>query len=340
MAHTAKHNATIAKKAAAAKKKTAQKKIDNLKKAMGGKVDTSKLGKKQLKSWNKSIADRKSESNTIRTANIAISNAKKAENIVKRYEDDPAEQMRRLQIERNKQMEERGKQLIDTSLKGKQFEKGGAFDYGLSAQAYGDEMRAITGRQMGEGTAYTGPGAQVGIDKDGNLITTEEDIGGVPAGSIVYNIDTSSYAKRFRPKFQPTPEQLDKFGGPGAWAQGLLSGGDDYTYLTPWQQVNFQWMLEDVDKGLLGTAEADTVANLPSQWRTDWRKEEGGDTFNETTGRWEQATDPSVRQAAVEDQLSRYNAGLFNPNTGQPPESTGPEPWPGVYWPRRTDWIR
>ena len=335
MAKTVKQIAAAAKQSAERKKKNAQDRIDDFKKEMGGKVDISKLGAQQKKDFQTAIADRKKQSNTVRTANIAISRATDAENIVKKYKDNPAEQMRQLRIKREEQMDLRGKALVDEGKKGKQFEAGGAFDYGLAAQAYGDAMRTLEGRQMGQGTSYTGPGAYIALDADGKPKLTTADRGGVPKGSNIYHIDPEEYIKRFRPKFQPTQEQLDKFGGPGAWAQGLLSGGADYTYLTPWQQTNFQWMLEDTPKGLLSAG--DKQVRLPAQWRTDWRKEEWGDTYNEQTGRWEQATDPNVRKAAVENQLARYNAGLFNPYTGQGADSTGPQAWPDSPNPFRND---
>ena len=68
---------------------------------------------------------------------------------------------------------------------------------------------------------------------------------------------------------------------------------------------------------------------LPESLRTDWRQETWGDVFNERTGLWERA-DPTKRATAEQDQLRRYEAGLFNPYTGQPEESTGPAPWENV----------
>jgi hypothetical protein len=206
------------------------------------------------------------------------------------------------------------------------------FQAGLRAYAYGDEMRGITGRQMGQGTAYTGPGATIKLDAQGRPALDYRTVGGVeyPEGRVQYNVDPAAYIKRFRPKFQPTQEQIDRAGGPGGWVGGLLQG-TEAGYLTPWQQTNFQWMLEDADRGILG--DAGGFVKLPKDWRTDWRKEEWGDTFDELTGRWERATDPTVRQAAVEDQLRRYNEGLFNPYTGQDVGGTGPPPWEDVTWP-------
>ena len=37
----------------------------------------------------------------------------------------------------------------------------------LDAYAYGDALRGITGRQMGQGTAYTGPGMRIALDEEG-----------------------------------------------------------------------------------------------------------------------------------------------------------------------------
>ena len=257
------------------------------------------------------------ERETVRTADIAISAEQETE----------GKSLEELRAMREESMDARA------GLKGQ-----AKFDEALQARAYADAMRAITGRQMGQGTAYTGPGAHIQIDpRTGKpRVTTEDQYGGgVPAGSIIYDIDPEAYIKRFRPKFQPTEEQLARAGGPGAWASGLLSGGDDFTYLTPWQQANFQWMLEDQDLGGILGPVGDKSARLPSQWRTDWRKEDWGDTFNTTTNRWERSTDSQVRQNAVEEQLRRYNEGLFNPGTGQPPVSTGPPAWGDeeVEWP-------
>ena len=263
--------------------------------------------------------------NTIRTADIAIEAATDAGEI---------EHASRALDQRNELMDERSRAMVavqnaignnapaSTIANLRQ----NVFDAGLKAQAFGDQVRLLESRQMGQGTAYTGPGAQIQLDAEGKPQTTSADVGGVPKGSLIYHIDPEAYVSRFRPQFQPTQEQLDRAGGPGAWAQGLLSGGDDFTYLTPWQQTNFQWMLEDADGGILG--DAGGLVNLPSQWRTDWRTEEWGDQWDEATQKWTQAEDPLIRQAAVEDQLRRYNEGLFNPGTGQPLESTGPPAWP------------
>ena len=332
MAKTAKQIAKAEKKTAQRKKGNAQDRIDSFKAAMGGKVDRSKLSAKQERSFDKALADRVTHSNTVRTANIAISSATKAENIVERHQDDPEEALRLLRVAREKEMDVRGGLLVDPERKGKQFEKGGAFDYGLAAQAYGDAMRAITGRQMGEGTPYTGPGATISLDEEGRPRLTTEDIGGTPKGSVIYDVDPEAYIRRFRPKFQPTQEQIERRGGPGGWVGGLLQGADA-GYLTPWQQTNFQWMLEDADRGILG--DAGEFAKLPSDWRSDWRTETWGDQWNEATGRWERAEDPTLREAAVADQIRRYNEGLFNPYTGQPVGGTGTEPWPdqGVTFP-------
>ena len=266
----------------------------------------------KIKNPNKAQKERLArEKETVRTANIAISAEKETE----------GKSLADLREMREESMDARA------GLKGR-----AKFDEALQARAYADAMRAITGRQMGQGTAYTGPGATIKLDAQGRPALDYGTVGGVeyPEGRVQYNIDPAAYIKRFRPKFQPTQEQIDRAGGPGGWVGGLLQGSES-GYLTPWQQTNFQWMLEDADRGILG--DAGGFAKLPKDWRTDWRKEEWGDTFNEATGRWERATDPTVRQAAVEDQLRRYNEGLFNPYTGQDVGGTGPPPWEGVTWP-------
>ena len=307
MAHTAKHNATIAKK-------KAQNKIDTYK-------------AKGLKNLNKQQkAKLKAAQQTKKNATVVINTAAKTEG--KSHDS--------LQQSRNVQMNARARaqQDLENALKAGSGKtkaqiadlRSKVFTTSLRAQSYGDAMRAITGRQMGQGTAYTGPGATIALDAQGRPKLTTTDIGGTPAGSVIYDIDPAAYIKRFRPKFQPTQEQIDRAGGPGGWVGGLLQG-TEAGYLTPWQQTNFQWMLEDADRGILG--DAGDFARLPKDWRSDWRREEWGDTFNEATGRWERATDPTVRQAAVEDQLRRYNEGLFNPYTGQGVGGTGPPPWPG-----------
>ena len=266
----------------------------------------------KIKNPNKAQKERLArEKETVRTANIAISAEKETE----------GKSLADLREMREESMDARA------GLKGR-----AKFDEALQARAYADAMRAITGRQMGQGTAYTGPGATIKLDAQGRPALDYGTVGGVeyPEGRVQYNIDPAAYIKRFRPKFQPTQEQIDRAGGPGGWVGGLLQGSES-GYLTPWQQTNFQWMLEDADRGILG--DAGGFAKLPKDWRTDWRKEEWGDTFNELKGRWERATDSTVRQAAVEDQLRRYNEGLFNPYTGQDVGGTGPPPWEGVTWP-------
>ena len=306
MAHTASHTAKQ-------EKKKAETLIGNIKpKEPGGTLN------RQQQARVKALEE------TVRTADIAIRATDAAEDL---SAGDALAQ-------RNVHMDERAaaqQALAALQKEGKSAAeltaaRQAVFDAGLQAQAFGDQHRLLTGRQMGQGTAYTGPGATIALDAQGRPKLTTADIGGTPAGSVIYDIDPAAYIKRFRPKFQPTQEQIDRAGGPGGWVGGLLQG-TEAGYLTPWQQTNFQWMLEDADRGILG--DAGDFARLPKDWRSDWRKEEWGDTFNEVTGRWERATDPAVRQAAVENQLGRYNAGLFNPYTGQPVGGTGPEPWPG-----------
>ena len=311
MAHTAAHIATVEKRKAQNKIDAYKAKgLDNLNKAQKAKLKDAQQTKKN--------------------ATVVINTAAKTEG--KSHDS--------LQQSRNVQMNARARaqQDLENALKagsGKTKAQIAAlrskvFTTSLRAQSYGDAMRAITGRQMGQGTAYTGPGATIALDAQGRPKLTTEDIRGTPKGSVIYDVDPEAYIKRFRPKFQPTQEQIDRAGGPGGWVGGLLQG-TEAGYLTPWQQTNFQWMLEDADRGILG--DAGGFAKLPKDWRTDWRKEEWGDSFNELTGRWERATDPTVRQAAVEDQLRRYNEGLFNPYTGQDVGGTGPPPWEDVTWP-------
>jgi len=207
-------------------------------------------------------------------------------------------------------------------LKGRQLTayRQAVFDAGIQSRAYGDAMRGITGRQKGGGTPYVGPGVQVYLD-DGKPALTDK-------GVVKYDVDTEAYLKRFIPSFRPTAEQLARTGGPGGWAGGLLSGDDDYTYLTPWQQTNLQTLLGS-GEDIAPQDAALEIMGLPKSLRTDWRQETWGDEFDPDTGLWRRA-DPTRRAAAVEDQLRRYEAGLFNPYTGQPEESTGPAPWANV----------
>jgi hypothetical protein len=164
------------------------------------------------------------------------------------------------------------------------------FDEALQARVYADALRAVTGRQKGERTPYTGPGATVKLDAKGNIVRG-------PQGRVKYEIDEEAYAKRFIPQFTPTQEQLDM----GLNIQPGL--------LTPWQQTNYQWLLGQ--EGLAPTA----GGRIPTDFRQDWRTEQWGDVYDKKTGLWKRA-DPDKRQAAVAEQLRRYEAGEFNPTVG------------------------
>jgi len=220
------------------------------------------------------------EKETIRTANIAISAGKETEG-------KSLEELRRM---REESMTARG--LLSGQAR---------FDESLQARAYSDAMRAITGRQKGQGTAYTGPGATVVLDKEGNIVRG-------PQGRVQYQIDPEAYAKRFIPQFKPTEEQL----GMGLNIQEGL--------LTPWQQTNFQWLLGE--EGLDPTAEG----RIPGAFRQDWREEQWGDVYDPKTGLWKRAEDSKVRADAVAEQLRRYNAGEFNPTVG----SVAGDRWTGA----------
>ena len=164
------------------------------------------------------------------------------------------------------------------------------FAEGMQARAISDLMRAETGRQKGQGTPYVGPGATVVQDDEGNIVRG-------PQGRVKYQIDPEAYAKRFIPQFTPTQEQLDM----GLNIQPGL--------LTPYQQTNFQWLLGG--EGLAPTA----GGRIPTDFRQDWRTEQWGDVYDKKTGLWKRA-DPDKRQAAVAEQLRRYEAGEFNPTVG------------------------
>jgi len=104
------------------------------------------------------------------------------------------------------------------------------FDKQTEIRAYGNVMRDITGRQKGEGTSYIGPGLRVAIEEDGKTIQRDDQ------GRVVYDVDPEAYEKRFIPKFTPTQEQIE-LGKELFPDYGITEG-----YLTPWQQVNVQWM--------------------------------------------------------------------------------------------------
>ena len=207
-------------------------------------------------------------------------------------------------------------ELMERRAKAKGKEK---FDISLEARAYGDAMRAITGRQKGQGTAYTGPGVRVRIDDKGKVVSDE-------TGAVQYDIDPNAYARRFIPQFKPTQQQLDYFKDIFGEKYNVSPG-----MATPWQQVNLQHMLQY--PGLLGK---DSIADLtiqeqknlgifgkdikegrvPAAWREAWRTEQWGDVKDPTTGLWTPATG-AKRQQAVADQLERYKMGAFNPTTGK-----------------------
>ena len=231
------------------------------------------------------------EKETIRTANIAISAGKETE----------GKSLEELREMRDESMDSRG--LLSGQTR---------FDEALQARAYADAMRAITGRQKGQGTAYTGPGATIQQDSEGNIVRDA-------TGRVQYGIDPEAYARRFIPQFKPTEEQL----GMGLNIQEGL--------LTPWQQTNFQWLLGQ--EGLDPTAQG----RIPGAFRQDWREEQWGDVYNEDTGRWARAEDPQVRANAVAEQLRRYNAGEFNPTVG----SVAGDRWtgPGVGVASADQWL-
>ena len=229
------------------------------------------------------------------------------------------------------------------------------FDLRTKIRAYGDRMRELTGRQKGEGTSYIGPGLRVALDAGGKIKRDSQ-------GRVVYDVDTDAYRKRFIPKFTPTQEQIEM-------GQKLFPGvGITEGYLTPWQQVNIQWMTGSKnEKGELlsdlGITPTDENIGLfdsnlkegivPKAWRDAWRTEHWGDVKDPDTGLWTPATG-QARQDAIAAQLERYNKGYFNPTTGKggadedapsqwgpntglispddhiPPGWTGPLPAPGM----------
>jgi hypothetical protein len=256
------------KTAEAAKKKAAK-----LVRTYASKAKAKPLNKQQK-------AKQKAAKETVRTAKRYIAAANAARDMS--YEE--------LQEARSAEMTQRG------SLTGQ-----AKFDEGLQARAYADYMRQETGRQKGQGTPYTGPGATVVQDDEGNIVRG-------PQGRVQYQIDPEAYAKRFIPQFKPTEEQL----GMGLNIQPGL--------LTPWQQTNFQWLLGE--EGLDPTAEG----RIPGAFRQDWREEQWGDVYDPKTGLWKRAEDSKVRADAVAEQLRRYNAGEFNPTVG----SVAGDRWTGA----------
>ena len=207
------------------------------------------------------------------------------------------------------------------------------FDLRTKIRAYGDRMRELTGRQKGEGTSYIGPGLRVALDAGGKIKRDSQ-------GRVVYDVDTDAYRKRFIPKFTPTQEQIEM-------GQKLFPGvGITEGYLTPWQQVNIQWMTGSKnEKGELlsdlGITPTDENIGLfdsnlkegivPKAWRDAWRTEHWGDVKDPDTGLWTPATG-QARQDAIAAQLERYNKGYFNPTTGKGGAGEGaPSKWgPGT----------
>ena len=197
-------------------------------------------------------------------------------------------------------------------------------DLQTQIRAYGDRMRLLTGRQKGEGTSYIGPGLRVAMELDGKTIKRDDQ------GRVVYDVDTDEYTDRFIAPFKPTAEQI-KMGEKLFPGVGITEG-----YLTPWQQVNIQWMTGSKnEKGKLlddmGITATDENINLfgtslkegkvPKAWRDTWRTEKWGDVQDTdpnspTYGLWTPATGDK-RQAAIDAQRKRYEAGYFNPTTGK-----------------------
>ena len=202
-------------------------------------------------------------------------------------------------------------------------------DLQTQIRAYGDRMRSLTGRQKGEGTSYMGPGLRVALDAEGNIQRDAQ-------GRVVYDVDPEAYTKRFIPKFTPTQEQIEM-------GQKLFPGvGITPGYLTPWQQVNIQWMtgsksdklglLDDMgigatDKNLGLFTDDLKEGRIPKSWRDAWRTEQWGDVKDPDTGLWTPATG-QARQDAIANQLERYNKGYFNPTTGKGGAAAGsPSQW-------------
>lgn len=226
------------------------------------------------------------------------------------------------------------------------------FTTSLRAQSYGDAMRAITGRQMGQGTAYTGPGMRVALDAQGKIKRDDQ-------GRIIYDVDPEAYKKRFRPTFKPTEDQKTMWKKLFPESEVAITEG----LLTPWQQVNMQWMTGTKNKkgelitdltGITATDEqiklfGDTLkeGRIPKEWREAWRTETWGDVKDTdpnspTYGLWTPSTG-DARKQVVAQQQERYDKGYFNPTTGKDgeiaqwskgtglisPEDFIPKDWPG-----------
>ena len=202
-------------------------------------------------------------------------------------------------------------------------------------RAAGDRMRLLTGRQKGQGTAYTGPGMRVALDAKGNIQRDDQ-------GRVVYDVDPAAYSGRFIPKFTPTAEQRTM------WQEQFPESDYGITegLLTPWQQVNIQWMtgsksdklglLDDMgvkatDKNLGLFTDDLKEGRIPAAFREAWREEKWGDVKDPQTGLWKPAQGEE-RQQAIAKQLERYEGGYFNPTTGKGGAAAGaPSQWgPGT----------
>jgi len=187
-------------------------------------------------------------------------------------------------------------------------------------RAAGDRMRSLTGRTKGEGTPWIGPGLRVALDSTGKIQRDDQ-------GRVVYDYDPDAYRGRFYEKYQPTQEEVQH------WRTLFPDSPVDITegYVTPWQQVNVQWMTGSKnEKGKilsdLGITPTDQQIGLfdqqlkegvvPQAWREAWRTEKWGDVKDPQTGLWTPAP-PEQREAAVKKQQERYSKGYFNPTTGK-----------------------
>jgi hypothetical protein len=195
-------------------------------------------------------------------------------------------------------------------------------------RAAGDQIRIIQGREMGLegpkpkglGTPWVGPGLRVALDSEGNVERDDQ-------GRVVYDYDPEAYRGRFYEKYTPTSAEVEH------WRNLFPDSPYDITegYVTPWQQVNAQWMTGSKnEKGKLlsdlGITPTDEQIGLfdkslkegvvPQAWRDAWRTEKWGDIWNDQTKMWEPAP-PDQREAALQEQQERYEKGYFNPTTGK-----------------------
>ena len=195
-------------------------------------------------------------------------------------------------------------------------------------RAAGDQIRIIQGREMGLegpkpkglGTPWVGPGLRVALDSEGKVQRDDQ-------GRVVYDYDPEAYRGRFYEKYTPTSAEVEH------WRNLFPDSPYDITegYVTPWQQVNAQWMTGSKnEKGKLlsdlGITPTDEQIGLfdkslkegvvPQAWREAWRTEKWGDIWNDQTKMWEPAP-PDQREAALQEQQERYEKGYFNPTTGK-----------------------